>query len=183
MNKSTFDAVVGSYESAIRGVMLRRVPALAAVPDETLYALAERVCVAETFAPGQRVFERGDPGEKLFVVESGEAELIGFETEASHSSSPGGKKETEKEKTRRTTTLLPPGSWFGERALVHRPPRCKDSLAPYGQPPGPCAESEAGHARQAQRLQDVEQNKLWGFPAKIWGGCSAPPRGHPAAGA
>ena len=98
--------------------MLRRVPALAAVPDETLYALAERVCVAETFAPGQRVFERGDPGEKLFVVESGEAELIGFEAEASHSSSPGGKKETEKEETRRTTTLLPPGSWFGERALA-----------------------------------------------------------------
>ena len=118
LNKSTFDAVVGSYESAIRGVMLRRIPALAAVPDETLYALAERVCVAETFAPGQRVFERGDPGEKLIVVESGEAELIGFETEASHSSSPGGKKETEKEETRRTTTLLPPGSWFGERALA-----------------------------------------------------------------
>ena len=43
---------------------------------------------------------------------------------------------------------------------MHRPPRREDRPAPYGHPPGPCAESEAGHARQAQRLQDVEQNKL-----------------------
>jgi len=78
---------------------LRRFPTFEAMPDRELDALASKV-LRERFAPGAVICREGDPADAIYLVESGQAEvLVG--------------------KERR---LLRPGSPFGKAAMLSRGP-------------------------------------------------------------
>ena len=76
--------------------MLRRVPALASVSDARLTELA--AALEPTTVRGEYAFRAGDPGDAMFVVESGRCEV----TRPNHPE----RKE------------CGPGGYFGERSLM-----------------------------------------------------------------
>ena len=81
--------------------LIRSVPLFAPLPErgiERLARCAERV----TVAAGEEVFHAGDSGDRFFVIESGEAQVI---------------------ITDELSTDLGPGGSFGEIALLHDVPR------------------------------------------------------------
>jgi MFS family permease len=55
--------------------ILREVPMLEVLPEATIEQLGAGLEHAE-FAPGQVVFEQGEPGDRFYVVESGRAEVV-----------------------------------------------------------------------------------------------------------
>jgi CRP-like cAMP-binding protein len=81
---------------------LSRVELLAGLPGETLAKLGERM-ERRSLAPGERVVEQGDEGERFYVVLSG---LL---------------KATQDERGDRA--LMRPGEYFGEVALLMNTPR------------------------------------------------------------
>jgi len=81
---------------------LSRVELLAGLPGETLAKLGERM-ERRSLAPGERVVEQGDEGERFYVVLSG---LL---------------KATQDERGDRA--LMRPGEYFGEVALLMDTPR------------------------------------------------------------
>ena len=59
-----------------------------------------------TLSPGEAVFEAGDPGDQLYVIQSGEVELV-----------------RETESKQRVVAHLGPGDFFGELAVLAGVPR------------------------------------------------------------
>jgi hypothetical protein len=80
---------------------LRRMPMLGLLPVPVLEHLARRT-VRRAVAPGTTVVEQGTPGDRVFVVTGGEAEVLG---------------------DGRVLRTLGPGDGFGEVAVVDRVPR------------------------------------------------------------
>jgi len=68
--------------------------------------LAERMTV-RSLRFGQTVFEKGDPGDAMYIIASGKARVLG--------STPGGQETT--------LAVLGPGAYFGEAALTSGAPR------------------------------------------------------------
>jgi CRP/FNR family cyclic AMP-dependent transcriptional regulator len=83
---------------------LRRCPVFELLSPAELQVLAD-LARAVTFAPGERIFDEGDVGDSLFVLDVGEVEVLRHEA----GSSP-------------LTSLAPPAT-FGEMALVDREQR------------------------------------------------------------
>jgi hypothetical protein len=84
-----------------RVALLRRVPFLAVLPEPTLERLA-RLLDPVTVEPGQVVVTEGEPGDRFYLIEEGELEVVA-----------GGD----------TVSQLGPGGFFGEIALVRDVPR------------------------------------------------------------
>ena len=81
---------------------LARVELLAGLPGETLARLGERM-ERRNVAPGERVIHEGEAGDRFYVVLSGVLTAVQAE--------------------RGARTLLRPGAYFGEVALVMDVPR------------------------------------------------------------
>src|SRR6516164_279895 len=63
----------GASHLSERIILLRRIPALAPVPDEILEAVAASL-IEERFVQGERVIVEGDAGDRLYLVVKGRAE-------------------------------------------------------------------------------------------------------------
>jgi CRP/FNR family transcriptional regulator, cyclic AMP receptor protein len=85
---------------------LRQVGLFGALSDEMLAFLATRLVIL-TPEPGAMVFKEGDPARDLFVVMSGEMEVL----KRSQSSVDA------------RVALLGPGDWFGEMSILDVQPR------------------------------------------------------------
>jgi hypothetical protein len=85
---------------------LRRVPIFAMLDGDQLSSLATRL-TTERFESGAPIVRTGDPGDKLYVIASGEVEVLGNDSGAAE----------------RTFAILRPGDYFGEIALLYDVPR------------------------------------------------------------
>jgi CRP/FNR family transcriptional regulator, cyclic AMP receptor protein len=101
-----------NYNPAEREAQLARVPFFSGLTPRALSLIAE-VTTEEPHALGARIFQFGDPGDKLFMVLSGKVrisrEVSGLGEEA--------------------LAVLGPGEVFGEMALLDDNPRSADALA------------------------------------------------------
>jgi CRP-like cAMP-binding protein len=99
----------------LTGATLREIGLFGGLDEATLEVLARELPV-EQIAVGTRVVGEGDPAREMFVVVSGELEVV--------KRSPGGSDVR--------VAMLGPGDWFGEMAIVDVQPRSATvrSLAP-----------------------------------------------------
>jgi hypothetical protein len=81
--------------------VLKRVTILRPLPVPTIDNLAAHVAVSSV-AAGEDVFRQGDPGDRFYVIEDGEADVLGDGT---------------------VVNVLEPGDCFGEIALLRDTPR------------------------------------------------------------
>ncbi len=86
--------------------LLSRVPLLGSLDAAPLGALA-RACTAHEVSAGDPIFRRGDPGDALYIVESGIMEVVLDEGTASE----------------QVVSRFVPGDFFGEMALLTGQPR------------------------------------------------------------
>lgn len=100
LERARFVELLGSYDGLRRWTMLRRVPALASVSDARLTELAAAL-EPRTARAGEYAFRAGDPGDAMFVVESGRCEVT-------RPNDPG----------RAEPKVCGPGGYFGERSLM-----------------------------------------------------------------
>lgn len=102
----------GAHEPTEREEQLARVPFFSGLTLRALSLIAE-VTGEETHALGTRIFQYGDPGDKLFVILEGKVrisrEVSGMGEEA--------------------LAVLGPGEVFGEMALLDESPRSADARA------------------------------------------------------
>ena len=92
---------------------LRRCPLFARVDDVTLRACAERLRVRR-FRRGETIFHQGDPGDSLFIVESGAVKIV--------LPSPEGEEGA-------IIATLGRGEFFGELALLDGAPHSATAIA------------------------------------------------------
>jgi len=92
--------------------VLSRVPFFAGVPADELEKLASSL-QRRTVRAGKAVFRQDDPGSSLYVIESGVVKV--------QRTSPEGKEVI--------LTILGPGDFFGELALLDGEPRSADAVA------------------------------------------------------
>ena len=92
---------------------LRRCPLFARVDDVTLRACAERMRVRR-FRRGETIFHQGDPGDSLFIVESGAVKIV--------LPSPEGEEGA-------IIATLGRGEFFGELALLDGAPHSATAIA------------------------------------------------------
>jgi len=90
---------------------LRRVPLFKGLSFEELVSLA-RIASVKHAAAGSTIFRQGDAGTTLFVVLSGEVEIV---------------REAKGSEVR--VTLVRPGGYFGEMALLDERPRSASARA------------------------------------------------------
>jgi putative ABC transport system ATP-binding protein len=83
--------------------LLRHCPVFDGQPAEMLAEFAERM-QPQSFAPGETVFSKGDPGDRFYVIAFGQVEVL---PEVAHSA----------------PIFLGPGDFFGEAALLTGNPR------------------------------------------------------------
>src|SRR4051812_23141030 len=72
-----------------------------------------RVVEQKDFTDGARIIARGDPGDAMFIVFTGEARVPIFDASGNE----------------RMVAKLPPGSFFGEMSLITGEPRAADVFA------------------------------------------------------
>jgi CRP/FNR family cyclic AMP-dependent transcriptional regulator len=94
-----------------RNELLANIPLFESLTDDDLSALAERM-VEVRYAPGDVIFQQGDPGSTLYIIDDGAVEI-------SHSSGPA----------RSTLATLFTGQYFGELSLFDRAPRSATATA------------------------------------------------------
>lgn len=92
--------------------VLARVPFFAGLDDEKLQLLASSL-QRRTVRAGRHVFRQDEPGTSLFVIESGVVKV--------QRASPDGKEVI--------LTILGPGDFFGELAILDGEPRSADAVA------------------------------------------------------
>ena len=92
---------------------LRRCPLFAKVDDEALAACAERLRVRR-FRRGETIFHQGDPGDSLFIIESGAVKIV--------LPSPEGEEGA-------IIATLGRGDFFGELALLDGAPHSATAAA------------------------------------------------------
>lgn len=99
-------------ETAERETQLAKVPLFEGLTKDAL-ALIAQVTAEESYRSGDRIFQFGDPGDKLFIIVSGKVrisrEVAGLGEEA--------------------LAVLGPGDVFGEMALLDDASRSADALA------------------------------------------------------
>jgi CRP-like cAMP-binding protein len=91
---------------------LRGAPLFAELTDEQLARLA-RICRPQTYTAGATIFKEGEPGNRLFLVVSGEVRV--------RRRIPGAGEEA--------LAILKPGACFGEMAVFDRSERSTDAVA------------------------------------------------------
>jgi CRP-like cAMP-binding protein len=79
---------------------------------EEITSVKVRRYYQRTLSPGEAVFETGDPGDQLYVIQSGEVELV-----------------RETESKQRVVARLGPGDFFGELGVVMGEPRSARAVA------------------------------------------------------
>jgi CRP-like cAMP-binding protein len=110
--RESIDRLPDADAAAEREAQLARVPFFEGLTLEAL-ALIAQVTTDETHATGTRIFQYGDPGDKLFIIVEGKVrisrEVSGMGEEA--------------------LAVLGPGEIFGEMALLDESPRSADARA------------------------------------------------------
>ncbi|HET8722783.1 MAG TPA: cyclic nucleotide-binding domain-containing protein [Anaeromyxobacteraceae bacterium] len=91
---------------------LRRCPLFESLPAEQLARVME-IAVPRELPAGAPVFREGEAGDEMFVVASGTVRIS--------KQIPGAGEEA--------LSLLGPGSWFGEMAVIDDAPRSADAVA------------------------------------------------------
>jgi MFS family permease len=130
--------------------LLRNAPMLRALPAVTIEQLARHVEHA-TFEPGETVCVQGAPGDAFYVVESGEAEVLG-----------DGK----------LVRPLGPGDWFGEIALIRDTPRTATVIARTTLQASWLSRAHflpvvRGYSASAQDADAVVGDRLAAFPGRV----------------
>ncbi len=92
--------------------LLSQVPIFSELTDKELRRLASIVHKRE-YTAGEFIFSQGDPGLGMYVVESGQVEIV----------------LTEPNNEQRTLTVLKPGDFFGELSLLDESPRSASAVA------------------------------------------------------
>jgi CRP-like cAMP-binding protein len=91
---------------------LAKVPLFDGLSDRQLRKLASR-CVLRRYAPGEAIISQGKAGEGLFVLISGQAEVLRERPDGSNLS----------------LRMFGPTNFFGEVALLHEGPRTASVVA------------------------------------------------------
>jgi CRP/FNR family transcriptional regulator, cyclic AMP receptor protein len=97
---------------AVNMAALAQVKLFAGLAPEDMVALAANL-QRRRYAKGQFIFQQGDPGLCLYLVESGKVKIASFSSEGKGL----------------MLNLLGPGDFFGELALLDGEPRSADALA------------------------------------------------------
>ena len=97
--------------TAVNISALVRVSLFAGLDTEALTALASTL-QRRRYAKGQFIFQRGDPGLCLYMVESGKVKIVSFSSEGKGL----------------VLNLFGPGDFFGELALLDGEPRSADAV-------------------------------------------------------
>ena len=92
--------------------ILRRAPLLAAVDEESATDIIARMCSVD-LARGDRLFHEGDPGDALYVIESGKIKLARRASDGREN----------------LLAILGPGEMFGELSLFDPGPRVATAVA------------------------------------------------------
>ncbi len=92
--------------------LLKNAQVFAGLEEEELATVAE-ICSEQSFKFGQRIFNEGDPGNRLFIIAEGEVRVS--------RNVPGSGEEA--------LAVLKPGACFGEMAVFDRSDRSTDAIA------------------------------------------------------
>jgi CRP/FNR family transcriptional regulator/CRP/FNR family cyclic AMP-dependent transcriptional regulator len=92
--------------------LLERIPFLAALPPDDLAWLADRVR-RRKFARGDLIFQKDDPGQSLFIIESGSVRIYVPGTQGADL----------------TLAVMGPGDFFGDMSLLDGRPRSASAAA------------------------------------------------------
>jgi CRP/FNR family transcriptional regulator/CRP/FNR family cyclic AMP-dependent transcriptional regulator len=103
-----------TLQTAAAGIAqrLRDIPLFAGLPEEDRLVLASLVRHRRQ-RPGERIFMAGDPGDRLYLIESGTVKICLTSTDGREV----------------TLALLGPGEFFGDLALLDGLPRSGDAVA------------------------------------------------------
>ncbi|MET0911369.1 MAG: MFS transporter [Ilumatobacteraceae bacterium] len=126
--------------------VLRRVPMLRPLPMPAIENLASFVVHVE-FPAGKHVVQQGEPGDSYYVIEHGEAEVVGDGT---------------------VVRSMGPGDGFGEIALLRRCPRtatvrARTDLSLYRLDRGPFLTTVAGYASTSSSAEQLVNDRLTTF--------------------
>jgi CRP-like cAMP-binding protein len=92
--------------------LIKKAAIFSTLEDEELHRLAE-ICKEQSFKFGQTIFKEGEPGNRLYIISSGDVRISRVV--------PGSGEEA--------LTVLKPGACFGEMAVFDRSERSTDAIA------------------------------------------------------
>lgn len=108
LERSAADGILGPLRRLLCCALLKQVPLLRDLSHAQFSELATRM-ESRAFAPGQRIFDQGDPGDDFFVVEEGVVEIWREGSDV--------------------RTQFARGQFFGELALLRRDVRSASAAA------------------------------------------------------